>query len=129
MTKTPMTIRQGDVALVKVDKLPEGCELVPNQESKIILAWGEVTFHHHRIEDHVIHATPGAAEEIAEAAISRAQAKARLWKSPNGETFLEVRETVHLTHEEHSAHAIPPGIYKQPTQVEYSPAELRRVAD
>lgn len=34
-----------------------------------------------------------------------------------------------LRHEEHSYHATPPGIYKLPVQVEYTPAELRRVED
>lgn len=143
MTSKTFTIRQGDIALVQVASMPQGCELVAGQEAKIILAWGEVTGHHHRIEDHVdanlreqfaaqVEKTiprPGAADEIAEAAISRAQAKARLWKAPNGETFLEVLEPVTLRHEEHTEHTIPPGIYKQPTQVEYTPAELRRVQD
>ena len=129
MTKKTFTIRQGDVALLQVASLPAGCVLAEGQEKKIILAWGEVTGHHHRIEDHVgqREALPDAAAEIAEAAIARA--KARLWKAPNGETFLEVVEPVTLRHEEHTEHTIPPGIYKQPTQVEYTPAELRRVAD
>lgn len=127
MTKNTFTIRQGDVALVQVASLPDGCTLVAGQEKKIILAWGEVTGHHHRIEDHV--STPTAADEIAESAIARAQAKARLWKAPNGDTFLEVLEPVTLRHEEHTAHVIPVGLYQQPTQVEYTPAELRRVAD
>jgi len=129
MTPKTFTIRQGDVALVQVAALPAGCTLAPDQSRKIILAWGEVTGHHHRIEDHVVRrkVTPGAAEEIAEAAIARA--KARLWKAPDGETYLEVTAPVHLKHEEHTAHEIPPGIYKQPTQVEYTPSELRRVED
>lgn len=144
MTKKTFTIRQGDVALVQVASLPPGCTLAEGQEKKIILAWGEMTGHHHRIEDHApndahapgnpaaresafLDAHPEAAAEIAEAAIARA--KARLWKAPSGETYLEVTEPVTLRHEEHTAHTIPPGIYLQPTQVEYTPAELRRVAD
>lgn len=133
MTKKTLTIRQGDVALILVASLPQGCTLADGQERKIILAWGEVTGHHHRIEDHIAPAareiSAGAADEIADAAIARAQAKARLWKAPNGEAYLEVLEPVTLRHEEHTEHTIPPGIYKQPTQVEYTPAELRRVAD
>lgn len=147
MTPKTITIRQGDVALLQVASLPAGCTLVEGQEKKIILAWGEVTGHHHRIEDHVRSASESVAEvdaalqlglesisagrshEIADAAIERARVKARLWKAPNGETFLEVLQPVTLRHEEHTAHEIPPGIYKQPTQVEYTPAELRRVAD
>lgn len=132
MNKIPLTIRQGDVALVEVDRLPDGMTLVEGQEKKIVLAWGEVTGHHHRIEDHIARRReePGAADEIAEAAISRAQAKARLWKAPNGERYLEVIETVTLSHEEHSAHALLPGIYQLPMQVEYvAPEMTRQVAD
>lgn len=119
-----LTIRQGDVALVQVSKLPAGCTEVPYDKGRIVLAYGEVTGHAHAIADHRPQAR---AAEIADAAIARA--KARLVVAPNGERYLEVKETVHLTHEEHSTHQIPPGIYKLPQQVEYSPAELRRVED
>src|SRR5574337_1279692 len=134
MTKSKndrVTIRQGDVALVRVGSLPTGCALVEGQEKKIVLAWGEQTGHHHRIEDHIArpNAMPGAADEIAEAAIARAKTKARLWAAPDGTRYLEVSEAVTLKHEEHDPHVIPPGCYKLPVQTEYSPAELRRVAD
>lgn len=125
-------IRQGDVLIVPVSKLPAGCTEIPNDKGRLILAYGEVTGHAHAIADHVVRqpaATPGAADEIAEAAIARAQAKARLWQAANGERFLEVREAVTLRHEEHTAHRIEPGIYKLPIQVEYTPSELRRVED
>ena len=128
--------RQGDVLLTPVSKLPEGCVSVEGQEEKIVLAWSEVTSHHHRIEDHMNDATeapirdalsakPAHADEIT----ARAQAKARLWGAPSGERYLEVKEAVHLRHEEHAAHALQPGIYHLPTQMEYKPAELRRVMD
>lgn len=117
-------IRQGDVLLQPVAKLPANCAEVPLDKGRIVLAYGEVTGHAHAIADH--HNTARAAE-IADAAIARA--KARLLVAPSGERFLEVVETVTLRHEEHTAHAIPPGIYKLPVQVEYTPAELRRVAD
>src|SRR5574337_735739 len=125
------TIRQGDVALVRVSSLPAGCTQVEGQEKKIVLAWGEQTGHHHRIEDHIARSefTSGAADEIAEAAIARAKTKARLWAAPDGTRYLEVSEAVTLKHEEHDPHVIPPGCYKLPVQTEYSPAELRRVAD
>lgn len=125
MNKQP---RQGDVLLTPVSQLPMWCTLEPNQDKKIVLAWGEVTGHHHRVEDHVVE-QPGAAHEIAEAAIARAKYKARLWRAENGERFLEVTETVNLLHEEHTSHAIPPGIYQLPAQMEYEPSELRRVTD
>lgn len=133
MTNKPLSIRQGDVLLLRVDALPSGCIEAPDQAKKIVLAWGEVTGHHHRIADHRIvkvpQATPGAADEIAEATIARAKTRARLLVAPNGERFLQVDDTVTLKHEEHTAHPIPPGIYQLPQQVEYQPTELRRVAD
>jgi hypothetical protein len=122
-TKQTNVIRQGDVLLTLVATLPNGCTEVPLDKGRIVLAYGEATGHAHAIADHGISAK--AAAEIAEAAIARA----KLWRAPSGERFLDVRETVHLKHEEHTQHAIPPGIYQIPTQVEYTPAELRRVAD
>ena len=124
MTKTMIQLRQGDVQLQQVSALPSGCTPIAPEGNRIVLAHGEVTGHAHAIYDHL-----SASEEIAEAAIARAQTKARLWKAPNGVRYLEVTETVTLRHEEHTQHTLPPGIYKLPTQVEYTPAALRRVAD
>lgn len=135
MTMKPKQLRQGDVQLQPVPALPAGCTEIPPEGNRIVLAYGEVTGHAHAIYDHVAAPAqvdverPAAADEVAEAAIARASSKARLWRAENGERFLEVKETVTLRHEEHTAHTLPPGIYKLPTQVEYTPAELRRVAD
>lgn len=120
-------LRQGDVQLQPVKSLPKGCTEIAPEGNRIVLAHGEVTGHAHAIYDHI--ATPAAADEIAEAAIARAQSKARLWRAPDGSRYLEVAETVTLRHEEHTPHTLAPGIYHLPTQVEYTPAELRRVAD
>lgn len=120
-------LRQGDVQLQPVAALPHGCKELPPEGNRIVLAHGEVTGHAHAIYDHI--ATPGAADEIAEAAIERAKSKARLWAAPDGSRYLEVTEAVTLRHEEHTAHTLHPGVYHLPTQVEYTPSELRRVAD
>lgn len=124
------TIRQGDVLLTPVAALPAGCTEVPNDKGRIVLAYGEVTGHAHAIADHHHSAafTAGAVE-IADAAIARAKTKARLLVAPDGQRYLQVDEAVNLTHEEHTAHRILPGIYKLPVQVEYTPAALRQVAD
>lgn len=137
MTKRPtklLQLRQGGVQIQQVTKLPAGCTEIKPEGGRIVLAHGEVTGHAHAIYDYLKKPAqrreqPAAADEIAEAAIARAQAKARLWRAPNGERYLEVTETVTLRHEEHTQHSIPPGVYQLPTQVEYTPAELRRVAD
>lgn len=126
-----LQLRQGDVQIQQVSKLPEGCTEVAPEGGRIVLAHGEVTGHAHAIYDHLEKAPrdmPGAADEIAEAAIARVQSRARLLVA-NGERYLEVRETVTLRHEEHTQHTIPPGIYHLPRQMEYQPTELRRVAD
>lgn len=184
MTNKPLQIRQGDVLLQAIDKLPAGCSEIKPDGNRIVLAYGEVTGHAHAIYDHVqpiaAPVSPGSADEIAEAAIARAQSKAKLWIAKNQERYLEVfggnepqivhvaelEETTNtawlivdekgrkiwfckswcefdeaqnkmlpslpyenLKHEEHGFHATPVGIFQLPTQVEYTPAELRRVAD
>jgi hypothetical protein len=100
-------LRQGDVLLVKVSSLPEVVAAKKGGED-IILAHGEVTGHAHRIKAPV--------------------GKAKLWDA-GAERFLQVMERVALTHEEHSAISIDPGIYRVAIQTEYTPSELRRVAD
>ena len=114
-------IRQGDVLVAQIKALPAGARLVPDQNCKVILAWGEVTGHHHRIEHKISH---GAAAEMVEAVIARC----RLYEC-EGDRFLVVDEPVELRHEEHFAIGLAPGIYEVPVQVEYTPAEIRRVAD
>lgn len=99
-------LRQGDVLLVKINKIPDANENMTKGD--IILAHGEVTGHAHRI--------------VAPTT------KARLWDA-SAERFLQVMETVSLTHEEHATIEIPPGSYRVAIQTEYSPEELRNVAD
>lgn len=88
-------IQQGDVLLERVAKLPYGAKAkeFPNG---IILAEGEVTGHHHMIKD--------------------AGAKAY---ELNGVLYVEVKDPVILTHEEHKNLPIPPGIYKVGQVKEY----------
>lgn len=117
-------IRQGDVILVPVSKLPAGLKPVPLDNGRIVLAYGEVTGHAHAIADHGM--TMTAAGEI----VAKAIRKAQLFSLSNGQRFLEVSEPVNLTHEEHTAHLIPPGLYEVPIQVDMTADKLpRRVAD
>ena len=97
--------RQGDVLLVPAT-LPKGAKPVESK-GDVVLAYGEVTGHAHRIKE---------------------STKVRMW-SAGAERFLQVMDAVALIHEEHATVTIPPGIYKLPQQVEYTPAELQRVAD
>lgn len=115
---TPSHIRQGDVLLLPVPSMPEDCEIIPDVQNRIVLAYGEVTGHAHAISDHISSHRP-----------SPQRYKARLFRALNGQRYLHVHEQVTLTHEEHSAHVITPGIYAIPAQVEYTPAELQPVID
>jgi hypothetical protein len=100
-------IRQGDVLLAKVGKLPAGAVEQKPDGARVVLAYGEVTGHAHAIYE---------------------PTKAKLW-SAGAERFLQVLEKAALQHEEHATAYLEPGIYRLPAQVEYTPAELRRVAD
>ncbi len=117
----PFQIRQGDVLLQTIPRLPPRCEEIPVEPHRIVLALGEVTGHAHAIYDHwaadstAVYASPGL--------------RARLLEAANGERYLEVKATVTLTHEEHTAHLIPPGFYHLPRQMEYSPDEFHSVGD
>lgn len=116
------SIRQGDVLIQRVKALPMGCVEVPSDLGRIVLAYGEVTGHAHAIADHI----DARAVEMADAAIARA----KLWRAPDGQRYLEVKRPVTLRHEEHTEHSLPPGIYKLPSQVEYvAPEMTRAVAD
>lgn len=127
------SLRQGDVLLLSVATLPQGCTEVPPDGRRIVLAHGEATGHAHAIYDFFDFCDSNEpaidAAQIANSVITTARAKALLWRAPNGERYLEVTAPVTLRHEEHTAHTIPPGIYQLPQQVEYTPAALWRVAD
>ena len=101
------TIRQGDVLLIPVTKLPVGA-VREQVQGDVILAYGEVTGHAHRIKD---------------------RAKVEIW-SKGAARFIRAMEVVALTHEEHAPCDLEPGvIYRQGFQVEERGEEVRRVAD
>ena len=109
------TIRQGDVLLIPCDfpEILRGRQPIPTKNNRVVLALGEVTGHAHAIYDVID-------REV--------EPKVRLWDT-GVERFLQVIQRCELCHEEHTAQELIPGWYRLPTQVEYTPAELRRVAD
>jgi len=120
----PTIQRQGDVLIVSVTKLPDGCvEIQPDAAGRLVLAYGEATGHAHAIQ--VREMGPQAADEITEALIARC----RLYRSPAGDRYLVVDAPVQLLHEEHTQQDIGIGIYEIPAQMEYDASTIRRVAD
>lgn len=103
--------RQGDVLLLQIDAIPTEASAC-NVAGDVILAYGEVTGHAHRL----------APENV------KPFAKGGVW-SPTAERFIQAAEGATLTHEEHGAIALAPGNYRIIQQREYSPQEIRNVAD
>jgi hypothetical protein len=101
--------RQGDVLILPVDSIPATVEPVAREESRVILAHGEVTGHAHAIK--------------ADGAV--------LFRDPKlMATFMIVsNDAVALEHEEHDTIVIPPGKYQVIRQREYFPGAIRNVAD
>lgn len=104
-------IRQGDVLLVRVKALPKDAVLQPQKGKKLILALGEATGHHHRFE---FLNTDFSEVKMYHVGAAR---------------YLDVAKPADLLHEEHSTARVPAGLWLVPNQVEYTPAELRRVVD
>ena len=101
-------LRQGDVLLQPVDRLPDGLEEITGP---VILARGEATGHAHVI-------TLPETERH----------KVRYWNG-GAERYIQALERVTVTHEEHAPIVLEPGIYKQGFQVEDFGTEVRRVKD
>ena len=97
-------LRQGDVLLVRVRRLPKSAKPQP-VNGPIVLAHGEVTGHAHTVI--------GAQVSLDE----------------GGVMFLTVEELTEVRHQEHAPLTLTPGTYKVIRQREYAPEALRNVAD
>ena len=103
--------RQGDVLIERVSKIPAGAKVRPRDHGRVILAYGEVTGHAHAIADTIEKPT------------------CTLLDLPNGLAFLQVDALSRLVHEEHGTVELAPGHYQVTRQREYTPEEIRNVAD
>lgn len=101
-------MRQGDVLIEKISTIPYDVQKQKPIEGRIILAYGEATFHHHSLE----------------------MDAADWWKDENsGDQFIAVKNPTAVVHQEHAPIALTPGNYRVRRQKEYSPAAIRNVAD
>lgn len=99
-------IRQGDVYLVPVTVIPSAATVRERDNGRVILAYGEVTGHAHAL----------TSENVA-------------LLEADGLEFLKVDAVSALVHEEHGTINIEPGLYQIKHQREYTPEEIRNVAD
>lgn len=101
--------RQGDV-MIKACTKPKEKNLVRVDSSvpgRTVLAYGEVTGHHHSLDANV----------------------ASLFSTAAGVTVLEVKEDTELTHQEHATIPLIKGWYEVSIQRQYAPDAIRRVLD
>ena len=107
MSKVRKQIRQGDVLLNPINKLPPDAVKIRRRKT-ITLAEGELTGHSHTVEASV--------------------RDVETYES-GGELYLKVNTTQSLRHQEHAELAIDPGLYVVRRQTEVWMDEVRQVAD
>lgn len=100
-----MQYRHGDVGLERIEALPRDAKQ-ERRDGDVILAYGEVTGHAHRI------ASPTVS----------------VW-SVGEQRYIHVEAPADLTHEEHGTITLPAGDYRVIRQREYEPERERYVAD
>lgn len=105
---TQNQIRQGDVFLKPFSgNISQGAKPVLPENGNLILAHGEATGHAHTVTAD----------------------KCRLYNLPDGGMLLEVLSPTTVMHQEHEHLPIAQGLYFVTRQREYTPDEIRRVAD
>lgn len=109
-TRDQKQIRQGDVFLRRVDALPQGLTPVARDKGQVILAYGEVTGHAHRVIDR--------------------GGTAQLYQGDGGVRYMTIEELTEVVHEEHGTVQLEPGVYELPPQMEWDDSmEPRQIAD
>jgi hypothetical protein len=97
--------RQGDVLIKRIRAVPQ---TAANKRESGILAFGEVTGHCHKVE----HLDQAEVLEVG------------------SDLYLRVSdEGVRIVHDEHAPISLPSGDYQVTIQREYTPQEIRNVAD
>ena len=104
--KNLWTAHQGDVFIRHVEKIPVTAKKVVTND-RLILAAGEQTGHHHAIHRGAV-----------------------MFRADEGQgTWIQVADTADVVHEEHAKITLPAGLYEIVIQSQYTPQEIRNVAD
>lgn len=102
--------RQGDILIIPVAEIPVRATRLPREHDRLVIAKGEATGHAHVIIGDDLAELVGVSDEV--------------------DRWLRVRSPgATLAHNEHGAILLPVGDYVVRRQREYSPAEIRLVAD
>lgn len=95
--------RQGDVLVERIAAIPNDAMPTNVESERIILVRGEATGHHHSVP---------------------AQGVALLERTATDEKFLQIMRSVELTHQEHGAIVLEPGVYRVTRQREYAGSDM-----
>lgn len=111
-------VRQGDTLLRKVSDIPAAAkEMKRDEHGRIVLAHGERTGHAHAFRN----------KAVCSFSVTDENDVAFLAVGAGGATLKH--ELISGAKAEHDQIAVPEGNYEAAQQVEYSPAEIVRVAD
>jgi len=124
MKKINKQYRQGDVFIEQVQESVTGRKRIDDGKGQVVLELGEVTGHSHRIE------SPHAALYLEQATMAQPDLVALgLGGGLIPDRLLHLDGPAMVVHEEHGSISLDAGTYRVRIQKEYSPAELRNVAD
>ncbi len=113
--EAPEVRRQGDVILIKMSTPAELGKKLSDNSGVVVLAYGEVTGHKHQIRSKNVELFETKEQQDAALAL--------------GTRILRAHTDVKLRHEEHDTVSLSKGDWLVRIQREYSPQELRNVAD
>lgn len=106
----PKLYRQGDVLIRRIEQIPDGAQPQPTT-ARLTIALGEVTGHAHVL------------------VIERAHEPIASYRDQTDQIFFDLMTEAFLRHDEHATLTIPAGKYQVVRQREYTPQEIRQVAD
>lgn len=124
-TKGKIYGRQGDIALLYETAPVKGKNPVPREGKRLVLAHGEVTGHTHGIDQ-------AASLYLDEGTLAQPDVMAHLLTLGGGvmpDAQLRAKAGTPVTHDEHGPISTKGRGHTVRRQIEYSPAELRSVAD
>lgn len=114
------SIRQGDILLVRVATPPANLARKPTKTASVTVGYGEVTGHHHTIQDAVWLVAPDTTlDDLHQFALG----------DKTLPVFVVLDEPSQLTHQEHAPIALDAGVWQVVRQRTYSPEAIVSVRD
>lgn len=113
-------VRQGDIALVKVANAPADFVPKATKNGAVTVGYGEVTGHHHTIEDAVWLVAPDTTmDDLHQFALG----------DKTLPVFVVADAPTTIAHQEHSPIALDAGVWQVVRQRQYFPGAIQSVRD